>query len=341
MTNRTKQMKRRDFLEWLTVAAIGGVSGMHFKLPMRNVGMAGEAPLVNGRDLNTPKADKITFHVFSKHLQFLEYEAMAEASAEIGFDGVDLAVRPGGHVLPEKVAEDLPRAVEAIRRQGLEASMMTTALSDATDEINRNVLKTASKLGIGYYRTDWLWYDEQMNIKENFARFKQTLGPLARLNKELNIVGDYQNHAGFSGHPLGGPVWDLATLLDEIDNPFLGCQYDIRHATVEGGTSWPLGLKRILPHINTLVLKDFKWDKVDGEWRIINTPVGEGMVDFRKFFALLKEYGISAPISVHFEYEMPEHQKNLSKKQVREQTVQLMRKDLDTLKTYMKEAGLG
>lgn len=335
-----KILKRRDFLEWLTVAGVGGLSGLHLNLPMRNEGTKEKLPKEKNKSILSGKADKLSFHGFSKHLQFLEYDAMAEAAAEIGFDGVDLTVRPGGHVLPENVAEDLPRAVEAIRNHGLEVTMMTTALTDAADKTNQKVLQTASDQGFGYYRTGWLWYSDELSIEEYFAEFRQILGGLGKLNKELNIAGDYQNHAGFSGHPLGGPIWDLAVVLDEINNPYMGCQYDIRHATVEGGTSWPLGLKRIQPHIHSLVVKDFKWDKTGGQWKIVNTPIGEGMVDFPKFFALLKEHEIAAPVSVHFEYEMPEHQKNLSKEQIRQQTVQVMQKDLNALKGYMKEAGL-
>ena len=63
-------------------------------------------------------------HVFSKHLQWLDYRGMAEAAAEIGFDGVDLTVRPRGHVLPERVEDDLPRAVEAVRQAGLRVEMI-------------------------------------------------------------------------------------------------------------------------------------------------------------------------------------------------------------------------
>lgn len=335
-----KALKRRDFLEWLAVAGIGGVSGLNFKLPLREGKIAKEAILSKGQPVNPSQIEKISFHVFSKHLQFLEYEAMAKAAAEIGFDGVDLSVRPGGHVLPENVVVDLPKAVAAIRKQGLAATMMTTAVSDANDGTHKKVLQVASHLGLSHYRTDWLWYDEQKGIKENLANFRQILGALGKMNQELNIIGDYQNHAGFSGHPLGGPLWDLAHVLDEINNPFMGCQYDIRHATVEGATSWPLGLKRILPHIHSLVVKDFKWDKIDGQWKIINTPIGEGMVDFPKFFALLKEHNISAPVSVHFEYEMPEHQEGISEEQRRLQTIRQMQKDLNALKAYKKEAGL-
>src|SRR4030043_635172 len=37
--------------------------------------------------------------IFSKHLQWLGYREMADAAARLGFDHVDLPVRPGGHGL--------------------------------------------------------------------------------------------------------------------------------------------------------------------------------------------------------------------------------------------------
>ena len=36
-----------------------------------------------------------TIHIFTKCLQFLSYDKMAEVLAEVGFDGADLTVRPG------------------------------------------------------------------------------------------------------------------------------------------------------------------------------------------------------------------------------------------------------
>jgi hypothetical protein len=40
--------------------------------------------------------------------QFIEKSA--KAASEIGFNGIDLTVRQKGHVLPENVVKDLPRA---------------------------------------------------------------------------------------------------------------------------------------------------------------------------------------------------------------------------------------
>src|SRR6185436_14252019 len=103
-----------------------------------------------------------TLNIFSKHLQWLDYSAMASVVAEMGFEGIDLTVRPEGHVLPERVQEDLPKAVEIIRKAGLNVYMITTAIASVNDPFAEAILKTASSLGIGYYRTGWISYDAKM-----------------------------------------------------------------------------------------------------------------------------------------------------------------------------------
>ncbi len=85
--------------------------------------------------------------VFSKHLQFItDYGDLARTAKDLGLDGLDLTVRTGGHVLPENAATDLPRAVEAIRAEGLDVPMITTGLDDGTDADARPILEAASKL---------------------------------------------------------------------------------------------------------------------------------------------------------------------------------------------------
>ena len=109
---------------------------------------------------NSP-VDRLKIHIFSKHLQFLNYQDLAEAAAEMGFDGIDLTVRPKGHVLPERVESDMPKAVEAMRKVGLIPLLMTTSVQDADNITDKQVLKTAVKLGIQYYRMNWFAYPEK------------------------------------------------------------------------------------------------------------------------------------------------------------------------------------
>src|SRR5437764_9860596 len=70
--------------------------------------------------------------IFSKHLQFLGRAELARAAAEIGFNGIDLTVRAGGHVDPARAAEDLPPLVSLMRPRELDVPTVRTDIVDAS-----------------------------------------------------------------------------------------------------------------------------------------------------------------------------------------------------------------
>lgn len=279
---------------------------------------------------------ELDISIFSKHLQFLNYKNMAEAAKEIGFKGVDLTVRPKGHVLPERVVEDLPKAAKALNEYDLTPNMFTSNVSDAGNPLHQDVLKAAAKEGFKCYRTNWLKYKNLNSIEKDLEIYNAQLKSLATLNQQLNLCGAYQNHAGNS---VGSPVWDIKQLLDGIAPQNLGAQYDIRHATVEGANSWELGFHLIKDHINSLVIKDFKWGMIDGKWKVINVPLGQGMVDFNRFFKLLKQHNIHVPVSLHLEYDLGGAEKGMSKLNITQKEVfRYMKQDLLYLKKLWNEA---
>lgn len=131
-------------------------------------------------------------------------------------------------------------------------------------------------------------------------------------------------------------------VLNDLDNDWLGSQYDIRHATVEGAQSWPVGFKLLKPHIGTLDIKDFHWAKKDGNWQLQNVPLGEGQVDFTKYFELIKQYGVSAPISLHCEYPLGGANHGATSLTIPEKEVlSAIKKDLNTLRGWLNKYDLG
>jgi L-ribulose-5-phosphate 3-epimerase len=312
-----KEITRRSFVEKSLLAGIGITIGMQ----------AFPQSLLKTK----PKNNDLEIHIFSKHLQFLNYKNLAEAAAEIGFNGVDLSVRNKGHVLPERVQDDLPNAISEFVNVGFQPKIITSGILSIDDEFTKSVLETASKLGVEFYRLGYYKYSENASIPETIFQTGKQLKSLSEFNETLGIKGAFQNHAGLQ---VGASLWEIYEVLKETNNGFMGCQYDIRHATVEGGKSWQTGLKLIQPKINTLVLKDFKWSLINGQWELVNTPIGEGMVDFKAFFKLLKSYQINVPISLHCEYDLggAEHgEKHISIPQ--KEVFAAMKKDLDTIKT--------
>lgn len=285
-------------------------------------------PRTNGDDLKVS--------VFSKHLQFLNFKDMSAAAADVGFDGVELTVRKRGHVLPENVEKDLPKAISAIKESGLMADMIVTGITEMNPQ-TKAILETAASLGVKYYRMGYMRYPETGTIPEALEKFNRQMKELGELNKSLGIQGCYQNHSGLH---VGGNIWEVAEILEDTDKDSMGAQYDIRHAVAEGGRSWPNGIRLLKDRITTIVIKDFRWEKIDGKWQIYNTPLGEGMVDFSAYFKILKEYGINVPVTIHFEYNLfgVEHGETEVAKDDRNKVYAAMKKDLRLVRHWWREA---
>jgi L-ribulose-5-phosphate 3-epimerase len=331
---------RRNFIAKSAMTAAGVAAGFNsFATSAANEMSGSGTGLINGA--KDPDSFKIS--IFSKHLQWLNYKDMAEFVAGLGFDGVDLTVRPQGHVLPERVEEDLPKAVEAVEKAGRKVYMLTTAINNADDPVSEKILRTASALGIKHYRMGYGYYDKKRSVEESIRIVNGNLDKLAKLNEKYSISGEYQNHSGDygSGIYFGGPVWDLIAALKRINSPFLGSQYDIYHGTVEGANAWPVALELISPYVRSIDIKDFYWSKKDGKWSSETVPLGEGAVDFKRYFGLIKKFNISCPISVHYEYPTGGAENGAQEITMkRDELFSIMKKDLMTLKGYLKEANL-
>lgn len=280
--------------------------------------------------------EHLSVNIFSKHLQFLDYTSTGGMAAEMGFSGVDLTVRPKGHVLPELVKVDLPKAVSEIKSAGSTCEMITTSIESVHNTLDVDIIKTAAKSGINYYRTHWFKYIEGKTMEDSLELYKQRVKELSNLNSEQNIIGYYQNHAGKN---VGASFWEIKKILEAADVNHFGTQYDIRHALAEGGHSWENGLKLLQSNIKGIVLKDFKWGKVNGKWKPINVPIGEGMVDFNTYFKLLKKYKLKPPVSLHLEYDLGGADKGYSSISVDKKVVfNAMIKDLNKIQQLWKEA---
>ncbi len=265
---------------------------------------------------------KQTILAFTKPFNSLSFDELSDRIAEIGFDGIEATIRKGGNIESHEVEDKLPQLVEALGKRGLELAIMTSDINDPNDPTTEKVLRTASTLGVGRYRMKYLQYDMKRNIIDQLDQWKPRLKDLAAMNHDFGVRGLYQNHAGDG--TLGSPVWDLDHVLEGISPADLAVAYDIRHATVEGGQSWPLTFQMIRPKVDVVYVKDFAWI----EQKPSNVPLGEGQVEAR-FFQMLKDTNFNGPISLHEEYL--DHRKP----ELVPQHLAAMKTDLAQLKSWL------
>jgi sugar phosphate isomerase/epimerase len=279
---------------------------------------------------------------FSKHFQWTDVRGAAEAVRDIGYEALDLTVRPAGHVLPERVQDDLPKAAEAISKAGLKLAMITSDIVDPKTPHAEAVLKTLASLGVKHYRWGGFRYDLKRSLPDQLAEFKPRVKDLAAMNKHYGLTAMYHTHSGVN--QVGASMWDLYLLLKDFEVDAVSANYDVGHATVEGGYGgWIHSSRLLLPYTRGVAVKDFRWIRNEkGAWVPGWCAFGEGMVDFKKFFGMLKESGFSGPLQLHMEY--PEvgtaSTGKVESSLPKDKLLAIMRRDLTRLKDTMKETGL-
>jgi len=305
-------------------------------------------------------APRLPIIYFSKHLQWLDWEHMAATAKELGFDGLDVTVREGGHVEPARVQEDLPQVAKIVRAAGLEIPMVTAGIVDADSPQAEAIIRTASEAGIPRYRWGWFsWSDNRkvpdlsnfhaslerprgllLNVPDRLAELRKRVATLAALNEKYRVCAMYHNH---SGSMVGASVWDLWVLIKDFDPRWVSSNFDIGHATVEGGLGgWVNSTRLMAPLIRGIAIKDFKWGKnAKGDWEPLWCPLGEGMVNFPAYLTMIKEAGFTGPVQLHTEYPLGGVENGARKPTLdKSQILAAISKDLNALKGWMKQAKL-
>jgi sugar phosphate isomerase/epimerase len=266
--------------------------------------------------------------IFSKVYQTLSltFDDAAAVTAEAGLDGIDPPLRPGGEILPDRATEDLARYVEAMHKRKLQLPLLTTAIISTSSPHAEDILRTAKKLGVQYYRLGFV--DRESDSKKQVNEFKAQLKELAAMNKKIGIGALVQNHSPAGhGNYLGGDLDDMREIVSDFDPAQVGVAFDIGHAIIVHKEEWRPRFEALKSHIKVAYVKDAK---MTGRW----VPFGEGDVGHLGYFKLLKKMGYNAPISMHIEFDWTEKGKTKS----REALVKTLKESGAVLRKWLAEA---
>src|SRR5437868_2739204 len=110
--------------------------------------------------------------MFAKHLQSLPLPAAARAVRELGFEGLDLTVRPGGFVEPDQVQDQLPAAITTCRDAGLVVPLLTTSIT-SSDAAAAAIFDAAAQNKVSEIKLGYWQY-------QHFGSFRKMLERIAR-----------------------------------------------------------------------------------------------------------------------------------------------------------------
>lgn len=265
--------------------------------------------------------------VFSKVYQELKlnFEESASLTGDAGLDGVDATVRANGEVPPDRVEEDLPLYVEALQKRKLRMPMITTGIVSIASPKAEEILRTARKCGVKYYRIGFIEHRKDVPREKLIAEARAHLKELALLNKQLGLCALVQNHSPSGGKTyLAGDLAEMRQLLADFDPDQVGMAFDIGHALSVHGMKWREHFEKIKSCLRIVYVKDAIRS---GRW----VTFGQGEIGATGFFEMLLKMGYRSPISMHVEFDWAAP----GKKKDRTLLLETLRSSLKTLRGWL------
>jgi sugar phosphate isomerase/epimerase len=240
-------------------------------------------------------SNKNMITVFSKPWPEKSIEELADFLADVGFDGVELPVRPNFQVTPETVSQELPRAARVFEQRGLKIQSVAgpeneetiAALGDAGVPILRVMAKI--DMSKGYAKC----------TEEHRSRWRTLLPALEKHGVTIGV----QNHADY----YVGSAVGLVQILDGFDTKLVGAVLDPAHCGLDGepddmaiDIAWP-----VLVMVN---LKSAFWKMKGGlesgdlEWEKHWTTGRYGITSWPRVVSELKERGYKGAYCLTAEY---------------------------------------
>ncbi len=235
--------------------------------------------------------------LYSRLLPDVEYSDMAPILSGMGFDGCDLSVQQGGTVEPFQISVDLVRAVEVFQGRGLEVPLITTTFISATEPWARNVIYITGGSGVPFFRPGY-WKFPGARLIEMKA---QIVG-LANVGRAYNMAMGLPNTAG-------------EALLGDLDPKWVGYDFDPSQATPD------LPLEKAMPRVKMFLLRDAR--RQNGQ--LAPCPLGDGIVDWGKFFDTMAHAKFSGPLTLQSDYPAADR-------------LEAIRKDLEFARKHLNDA---
>ena len=275
------------------------------------------------------------FILFTDNLSDLGVPELCQAVKKAGFDGVDLTLRPGGHVKPADAEVGMAEARRHADAAGLAIPMVTTAITDVSSPQAEAVFAAAAHYGARHLKLGYWEYRPFGTVAKQLDDAQHKLERLVRLGRKYNVLPCIHCHSG-AVLPNNGAF--LYLLLRDFKPTEAGAYVDTMHMAIEGGLSgWEMGLDLVAPWITLVGVKNFRWIAAgrDGhgqkQFKVMYTPLADGQSPLPEFAARLKQLQYDGIFSLHSEYKGNESFRKLSTPGLLEQSTS----DLNYLKTLL------
>jgi sugar phosphate isomerase/epimerase len=269
------------------------------------------------------------FVLFTDNLASLKIRDVCTGAKHAGFEGVDLTLRPGGHVLPENAEVGLSDAKRIADDVGVSIPMVSTAVTDADSPHAEAVFASAAHYGARHVKLGYWPYHPFGTLAKQVDQTIARLQRLVKLGEKYNVLPCVHCHSGAMVVNCGMMQY---LVLRDFKPGQVGAYVDPMHMTAEGGVDgWEMGLDLVAPWLALVGMKNFRWKEIErgpkgqARFKTQYVPLPDGQAPLPQFVERLKQLKYDGIVSFHSEYH------ELKPAELLEQS----RKDLAYFKTLL------
>jgi sugar phosphate isomerase/epimerase len=248
--------------------------------------------------------------LFTKLFGRRSVDEIGDEAASLGFDGLDILIRPGSTVSYEDIAT-LSGAVGRLREHGLSIPMATTDFTDAAANPTREVLTACADAGIELVRLGYWKYPGHHPYDQLLDGARRDLDGLVKFASPLGLSLSVQLHGG-TLHASGALT---RALLEGRDPESVSAYPDPGNQTVQDGREdWRLTFELLEPWLKCVGVKNGGWFPSDIDasgqrtWRSDWLGIADGMVPWHEIIAHLQKTQFDGYLSFHSHYNLPYRQ---------------------------------
>jgi sugar phosphate isomerase/epimerase len=234
---------------------------------------------------------------------------MAPLIKKLGFDGVDLPVRPiAGAITPQDAPQKLPEAAKLFAEQGLTLQNVVSGITGSEDDLEQQ-LATLAQAGVKTVRLGGWHVPEGQDPRPLLEQARKGVSQMQPLLEKHGLSAAIQNH---SGNYLEVNVSACLRIIDGCDPKLVGVQCDFGHLPI-AGEPFDLAIDLLGPYLNSANLKcmrkAYTINRETGQLQYTNAvvPLWDGMTDVPAILKKLKSVGYSGSLSIHAEYRSHFH----------------------------------
>jgi len=236
------------------------------------------------------------------------FAAGVERAAQLGFRYVEPMVHNGRELLSEagyfhsfSMDDDPLEMKDILDRNGVKASGLSAHSPLMRPEISvlylQKAIRLAAAVGAPVVNTDEGIRPAWVSLDDAFAVMKYTLTTVLRTAERYGVAIGIEPHQAISRTTQG--LLRIATL---VESPLLRVNYDTGNAYLGGEDPYE-GLKAVQHLLVHLHAKDISIQHAEAEkGKATGTPVGcacgDGVIDWAKVIAILREAGFHGVLSV-------------------------------------------